>query len=223
MRFARGRRGNAETGIKITGIAGAGGGTGVTHLSLMLANYLQGVCRKRTAVLECNDHGDFSRFGEACTGQTGPRTCYGIQQVDYYPGAAAGRLMECQKAEYEHVVIDFGIVKEMTCVELMRCSTVWILMSFSEWQMEAFWELMRSEGFSLKESWQFFTVFGSEESRTEWNKRRKPKITRVPLSADAFSVTRELMDWMETVTDHGSFPGSVSRRSLLKGKEKSFH
>ena len=147
MRFARGRRGNAETGIKITGIAGAGGGTGVTHLSLMLANYLQGVCRKRTAVLEWNDHGDFSRFGEACTGQTGPRTCYGIQQVDYYPGAAAGRLMECQKAEYEHVVIDFGIVKEMTCVELMRCSTVWILMSFSEWQMEAFLELMRSEGF----------------------------------------------------------------------------
>ncbi len=223
MRFAKSRRGNKETGVRITGIAGAGKGTGVTHASLMLANYLQGVCGRRTAVLEWNDHGDFRRLGKLCTGRAGEQVCYGIQQVDYYPGADAGRLMECRKAEYEQIVIDFGVIKEMTCVELMRCTTVWILMSFSEWQMEAFWELVGSKESSVTESWQFFTVFGSEESRTEWNKRRKPKITRIPLSVDAFTVTRELMEWMETVAGQGSFPGNVSRRGLLKGKEKSRH
>ena len=40
MRFAKGRFGGGETEPWIIGLAGAGRGTGVTHLTLMLANYL---------------------------------------------------------------------------------------------------------------------------------------------------------------------------------------
>lgn len=218
MRFAKGRFGGGETEPWIIGLAGAGRGTGVTHLTLMLANYLCSAQGRKTAVLEWNDHGDFDRLGILCTGEEKEKDRYRILQADYYPRAEAGRLMRCLGEGYERVLIDFGVLDEMTETELTRCRAVWILISFSEWQMEAFWELMRSRESPGRESWQFFAAFGSEESRAEWNKRRRPKIERVPLSADAFTVTRELMGWMETALDRSPFSGDVSRKSLLRGK-----
>lgn len=218
MRFARGPLGEGETKPWIIGLAGAGRGTGVTHLTLMLANYLCSAQGRKTAVLEWNDHGDFDRLGILCTGEEKGRDRYRILKADYYPRADGGRLRECLGAGYERVLIDFGALNEKTETELTRCRAVWILMSFSEWQMEAFWELLRSRESPVRESWQLFAAFGSEESRTEWNKRRRPRIERVPLSADAFTITREMMDWMETALGRSPFSGNVSRKSLLRGK-----
>ncbi len=210
-------KGFARRGAKprITGIAGVGRGVGATHLTLLAANYLQSVERKRTAVLEWNSHGDFSRLGKMCTGQLQDACCYRILNVDYYPRADSGRLMECLAGEYEEILIDFGSMKKQVCVELTRCSAVWIVMSFSEWQMDAFWKIAESEGDAERGSWKFLTAFGSEESRKEWNKRRKPEVWRIPFSADAFTVTRELIGWMETTLMQGSFSDGVSRKNLL--------
>lgn len=220
MRFRKDRFLKKKSGTQVIGIAGAGRGVGVTHTALMLANYLQSVCGVRTAVLEWNGHGDFSRFAQLCTGQKKDRESCRIQKVDYYPQADAGSLMKCVSAGYERVLIDFGAMEEVPDVEWMRCNAVWVLMSFSEWQMEAFWELAKEKESSMKESWQVFTVFGSEESRIEWNRRRKPEVLRIPLSVDAFTVTREVMEWADRMTGGGSFSGNVSRQNLLKRKRK---
>ena len=190
---------------------------GVTHITLMTANYLQAVQGKRTAVLEWNSHGDFERLGKLCTGQLRDVNCYRIQQVDYYPHADGGRLMECLNAGYQEILIDFGSIEKQVYVELTRCSAVWIVMSFSEWQMDAFWEIAGSKEDAGKKSWRFLTAFGSEESRIQWNKRRNPKILRIPFSADAFTVTRELMEWEKTALMESSFSENVSQRNLLKG------
>lgn len=174
---------------------------GTTHLALLLANYLQGVWRKKTAVLEWNSHGDFSRLGRVCTGQQGDKECFRIQKVDYYPQAESSRLMKCVEAGYQEVVIDFGAIREEVFVEFMRCGFIWIVVSFSEWQMEAFGEFTGSKVSKGSRDWQFFSAFGSEESRKEWNKRRKPEVLSIPFSADAFTVTRTLMRWMETALE----------------------
>lgn len=194
---------------------------GVTHLALLAANYLQGVQGKKTAVLEWNDHGDFNRLGKICTGQMHNTSCYRIQHVDYYPQAEGGRLMECMAAGYQEILIDFGSVEKQVFIELTRCSVVWLIVSFSEWQMDAFWEIAGSKDHAGKESWQFLAAFGSEESRKQWNKRHKPKILRIPFSADAFTITRDMLEWMETTWMHGSFSDGVSRAKLLKRKKKS--
>ncbi|MCI9147010.1 MAG: hypothetical protein HFG73_01910 [Hungatella sp.] len=193
---------------------------GVTHLALLAANYLRGAEGKKTAVLEWNNHGDFGRLGRMCTGQLRDISCYRIQDVDYYPQADGSRLVECLKAGYQEILIDFGSIEEQVYIELTRCGVVWIVMSFSEWQMEAFKEIAESKEEAKSVSWQFLTVFGSEESRREWNKRQNPKILRIPFSADAFTVTRELMEWMETTFMQSSFSGNVSRKNLLKRKKK---
>jgi len=209
-----------EMGPKITGIAGAGRSVGATHLALLAANYLQAVRGRKTAVLEWNSHGDFGRLGKMCTGRLRDAGCYQIQDVDYFPQADGSRLAECLTAQYQEILIDFGPMIKEVCIELARCSVVWIVMSFSEWQMDAFWEVVESKEDARRECWKFLTAFGSEESRTEWNKRRKPNVWRIPFSADAFTVTRELMEWMETTLMQDSFSGNVSQRNLLKGMKK---
>lgn len=188
---------------------------------MLAANYFQAVLGEKTAVLEWNDHGDFQRLGRMCTGRLPDTGCYRIQNVDYYPQADAGRLVECLEAGYQEILIDFGSVERQVSIELARCGVVWIVMSFSEWQMDAFWELAESKEDTKRESWQFLTVFGSEESRTEWNRRRKPKVRQIPFSADAFTVTRELIEWMETTLMRRSFSDSVSRKNLRKGRKRS--
>lgn len=190
----------------------------MTHLALLAANYLQGVLRKKTAVLEWNDHGDFSRFGNMCSGHLRDKHCYCIQNVDYYPRADGSRLKECLESGYQEILIDFGLLDEQVCVELTRCSAVWIIMSFSEWQMDGFEEIVKSGGVTKGTGWLFLTVFGSEESRIEWNKRRQPKILRIPFSADAFTVTNEVIEWSNAVFMQSSFSGNVSRQNLRKRK-----
>ena len=206
---------------RISGIAGAGRGVGVTHLALLAANYMQGVQGKRTAVLEWNAHRDFDRLGKMCTGQLKEADCYRIQQVDYYPRAEGGRLMECLAAGYQEILIDFGSLEKQVSIELTRCSDVWFIVSFSEWQMDAFRDFAKSKERAGTKSWRFLAAFGSEEARREWNKRQKPEVLRIPFSADAFTITRDLMEWMETTLTHSSFSGDVSQGSLPGWKKKS--
>lgn len=165
----------------------------------MLANYLRSVCKKRTAVLEWNDHGDFARFGKICVRQKTDRACWRIQGVDFYSQADTGRLAECLAAGYQEILIDFGVAEKTIYEELLRCSMVLMVVSFSEWQMDAFWDSAEPEKFAEKESWKFLAAFGSEESRREWNRRRKPKVLRIPLSVDAFTITGELIEWMRNI------------------------
>ena len=180
---------------EVIGIVGVGRGVGTTHLGLLLANYLQGGWGRKTAVLEWNNHGDFSRFRKQCTGQMEVKECFRIQKVDYYSQAESSQLMRCMETGYQEVVIDFGTIREEIFVEFMRCNTVWAVVSFSEWQIDAFWEFAEAKESKRNRSWQFFSAFGSEESRKEWNKRRKPEVLQIPFSADAFTITRPLMGW----------------------------
>ena len=129
--------------------------------------------------------------------------------------------MRCMETGYQEVVIDFGTIREEIFVEFMRCNTVWAVVSFSEWQIDAFWEFAEAKESKRNRSWQFFSAFGSEESRKEWNKRRKPEVLQIPFSADAFTITRPLMGWMEKALEQSSFSGNVSQKNLQKRTGKA--
>lgn len=77
---------------------GCGRGVGTSHLAVALANYLTGVKRKKTALLEWNSHDDFQIL-ERFAGKNGRREAAGqkktersrnksdrfrIMEVDYY-------------------------------------------------------------------------------------------------------------------------------------------
>ena len=53
-------------GCRVVGITGTGRGTGVTHLSVLAANYMASALQRRTAVIEWNDHGAWKTMKDIC-------------------------------------------------------------------------------------------------------------------------------------------------------------
>lgn len=181
------------------GIIGQGRGTGVTHFCILLANYLSGVKRKKTAVLEWNTHHDFEKMRRIC--QAGKMQKFRVLEVDYYANADAAVLLECMKQNYHHIIIDFGEMTEGNRPEFFRCDQTWTVVSLSEWQMDACWKLCEETGEVEKERWKIFVAFGSEETRKEWKRRRNLSLIRIPLSVDAFTITGELLSWFSHLMD----------------------
>ncbi len=184
---------------RLLGAVGVGRGVGVTHLCLLMANYLCSGCGKRTAVLEWNEHGDFARFGNVCTGSGQTESRYQIQDVDFYPESCSSKLAECLGRGYQEILIDFGSLSEEIYPELMYCQKIFCVVSFSEWQEGVFGKKRIWAEYAGKNGWLCLTAFGSEESRIRWNKRRHPFIQRIPFSADAFTVTEQVINWMRQI------------------------
>ena len=98
---------------------------------------------------------------------------------------------------YEKIVVDFGALGEQKKAELLRCQKVYLVISFSEWQEGAFGNQNDWEQEAVTYGWHCLAAFGSEESRNKWNQVRHPAVDRIPLSADAFSIVPEQIQWLD--------------------------
>ena len=180
-----------ETKARLTGIAGIGKSVGCTHFTIMYANYLAGFCRKKTAVIEWNNSGDFERIEKVCTGRVEEyRPCH-ILEADYYKNAGEKDMGLILDENYEEILIDFGPLDDMSGNEFRRCEKKFMVVSFSEWQQEIIRESVCEKYRAEKKGWQFVASFGSEETRKEFERRFGISAKRIPFSADAFSVTTE--------------------------------
>lgn len=161
----------------------------MTHLAVWTANYLTGVQREKTAVLERNDHGDFMRMVHFCEGSRRKDGPYGILGADYYPQAGGRELADCLNGDYRYIIADYGEITGQGLLDCVRCDRKVIVGSLSEWQAESFLETVREER-KRDKSWRYVIAFGSEEARGEMEKRFRIPIQRVPESVDVFVITR---------------------------------
>lgn len=171
---------------------------GTTHLAVWLSHYLTGVQQKRVVVLEWNNHGDFARMGQFCTAQKKTSGVFRILEVDYVEAAGAGELAACLNAEYHYIIVDFGEITETGLAECVRCDRKVMVGSMSEWQAGVFLE-EAGRAVKREKGWSYVTAFGSEETRREWEKMFRCPCLRIPVSEDAFAVTRTDMVFFETL------------------------
>ncbi len=169
---------------------GASAGIGTTHFVLLLSNYLTGFKRKPTAVLEWNRHGDFCRLGKVCLGQSKPAEHYRILGADYFPGANEETLIKCMNGPFAELIFDYGREEDGGWTGLIRCHKKILIVSFSEWQIEAAIRLFQKPK-PEKEGWYYFASFGSDESRKEAERRLGLSVWKVPYLPDAYGVTKE--------------------------------
>ncbi len=95
-----------QRGTKIIGIVGTNRGVGVTHVCIMLAEYLALDKGVFVAILECNDHGDFKWMETNLFGKgTFP---YLFHQVHYFTAVNLEYLEEIMKENYTYLILDFG-------------------------------------------------------------------------------------------------------------------
>ena len=159
-------------------------------MTIWLANYLAGVCQKKTVILEMNNHGDFQRIGRFCGGLTSKKNFYQILDVDYYSQANAKNFAECLNGDYHHILVDYGEITEQNLYDCTRCNRKIIVGSLSEWQAEAFLEFAASEK-KRDTSWNYAAAFGSEQTRKQIEKCFHIRIWRIPGSVDAFTINRD--------------------------------
>lgn len=169
------------------GIIGSCRSVGVTHLAVWTANYLTGVRRERTAVLEWNTHGDFDRMGQFCKGD-GKKGLYRILEVDYYAQAGMEELADCLNKDYQYIIVDYGEITGHKLLDCARCDLKVIVGSLSEWQAEAFLKIIREDE-KRDRSWKYAAAFGSEETRESIEKSYRIPVWRIPCAKDAFAIT----------------------------------
>ncbi len=195
MRFRKKSEKVPAKKVIVTGVAGAGISVGCTHFAIMLANYLAGYLRKKTAVLEFNDSGDFARLERVCTGSVSEEKAFKILEADYFKAADDGDLLSAVNAGYEEIVIDFGDYLSSDQTDFARCDRQFLIGSFSEWQQERFRESGMFKTSADNKSRKYLAVFGSEETGKEFLRRYRIDAHRIPFSADAFAVTRECAEF----------------------------
>ena len=137
-------------GCRVVGITGTGRGTGVTHLSVLAANYMASALQRRTAVIEWNDHGTWKTMKDICQAGSAKQADsadyrYKIFGVTYYMQGAPRVLASCLDGTYDEIIIDFGELRPSIRAEWLRCEVKIVMTALSEWKLEAFLELLSEE------------------------------------------------------------------------------
>lgn len=187
-----------EESVRLIGIGGVSHGVGCTHVSVMLLNYLAGYQRRKAALLEWNDSGDFEKLEKICTGKIQEGAKFRVLDGDFYKAVNAEIFADVLQSNYQDILIDFGVLEKQRFSDFLRCEKQFVLGSFSEWQETAFREFVRKNAVDGN-SWRYLASFGSEETRREFMRRPGVFVWRVPFSADAFSVTKECAHFFRTL------------------------
>lgn len=178
----------------LIGVAGSGRCVGVTHFSILLANYLTGVSAGKTAVLEWNDSGDLGRIQKIYSTRTvtnRQNQTFITYGVSYYNKAGRKELLECQRQGFNTVILDFGVYGDGNEEDFSRCDRKFLLGAFSEWKLEAFTEQISRTRRDC--GWEYFSAFGNEETADMIMRCLKVRVNRIPWQPDAFTITGEVM------------------------------
>lgn len=114
---------------KSIGIAGSIRGSGVTHLSVALANYAASGLGKKTAYLELHANGEIAHWKKA-----GAEGYFIDKKIHYYPKLKREQIPILLNCDYECVIMDFG--DEYICFrkELLCCDKKVFLLNLNLWQ-----------------------------------------------------------------------------------------
>lgn len=118
--------------------------------------------------------------------------------ADYYATANAGVWMDCMNRSYQRVILDCGEVSENSLYDCARCDRTVVVGSLTEWQLTGFLEFFKRKA-KPDINWKYAAVFGSDEARKQLEKRFCRKILKIPLSVDAFAISRTDMDFFITL------------------------
>lgn len=176
------------------GVIGAGPGCGVTHFTLLYANHLAAVERRRTAVLEWGRSHAIGKLCRVCTGKerggegadSGPVR---ILEVDYLTDSRAKELAWCQKEGYDQILLDLGDFKDADQTAFLQCTEKYFLGALNEWKLDELlaWEEQMRGG---KGHWTFLAAFGSGEARREIRRRFGISFGQIPYAPDVFTIER---------------------------------
>lgn len=158
----------------------------------MLGNYLGSKEKKKTAIVEVNNHNDFVEVQRFYTeiksyGNLGEK--FKIANTTYYKSVSETQLTKILNEEYEYVIYDFGSDYISNQNEFLRCGNKIVVGILCEWkntQYDFFLCDLKEE--RKKGKWEYLSVFADEYVQNSISKKHKIKIKKIPLEPDAFTI-----------------------------------
>lgn len=127
---------NEDTAIKTIGITGVQKGAGVTHLSIMLGNYIRAKLNKNVTILEMNQSAAFKELKEYYLAKHKHEQEYdtfSISEVTYYYKVEKEMLGMIFNLCRDYVIIDFGEINEECTKEFLKCNIKIVVGNLNPW------------------------------------------------------------------------------------------
>ena len=175
------------------GIIGAVPGSGVTTMSVALANYLSGITRKKIAVYEHNGNRTFMKM----TDNLNKKDIVEHNGCVYYPKGTIS-LASIYNKGYDVVVVDFGSEKQAIS-EFARCTYRIVLGSLEPWNYNMYGQFCRmSEEIGGSDTW-LWILNGDEKTIKRYKKNSKELIKKRPFIDNPFLIGTSLIEFFEVL------------------------
>lgn len=169
----------------------------MTHLTIALANYCSSKLRKSTACLEINHTGAFNRLS-AFTSEKTPYSklkadpVISIYNVDYYPTISLENIPEIFGKGYCYLLLDFGVLTDLTFHEFLRCDRKIVIGSLSPWKEDLYHQFFNN--YLLQMQWNSFVclvLFGEKQDIHRFSGKYHISMKQVPFIRNPFHITQE--------------------------------
>lgn len=105
-------------------------GTGTTHVSLTLANYLCSKMGMKTAYIELNATNQIRALNKKQGTQV-----FSYRGIDIFPNTSVTSLSEILGFNYQYFILDMGVLNTHTTQEFLRCDKPLLVCSPSKWKL----------------------------------------------------------------------------------------
>lgn len=187
----------AETKVRTFGVMGSEPGTGVTHLSILLANYLS-VRRHKTILAEAGMRDTFYALAEQYFENPKDSFFFQMHGVTYVSHTEAKQLAELCNQDYTAVVVDFGTAYEDFYESFLYMDTKIIVGNLSDWHRNSLIQFMQKV--LPEKQWKYYTVFGGGKAEKRFEKEFHIKVERIPYMPDPYCIKREQFDFFKKLS-----------------------
>lgn len=185
----------AHQGKLVIGILGTHKGAGVTHLGILLANYLSEWLGRKTAFLECYPQKDLQYLQYYFYGETEgmeEKDCFPIHRVTYHNNVKEQAIAEIIGDDYDCVILDLGTDFQKSKNEFLRCDKKIVVSSLTIWkrhELENF--LQKTNHIKYNEQWTFVIPFGQSRVIKKAAKELHREIYGGSYEPDPFSLSTD--------------------------------
>lgn len=174
------------------GIMGTQRGVGVTHLAIMLGNYINAKYYKSTAILEINQTGAFEElrksYVDKCHEHQGFYT-FSIAGVTYYYKVKKEMLGMIYSQKLEYLIIDFGEMEIDYTQEFLKCNIKIVVGNLNPWNSSRLIHYMEAFiAMDYMKKIKYVTRFGTYEDIRQINNIYKTSISAAPFEPDPFLI-----------------------------------
>lgn len=139
-------------------LAGLKRGAGVTHISILLATYFREVQGAKTAIIEWNKQGDFTRLEEIMYGYT--KDCFTIHGIDYFRYCDKNKLRDFIYMNYNYIILDLGVEIKNNEELIENCEEKLFIGNLQYWEQEPYIFL---SNYYKNYNWTFVNNLGIKE------------------------------------------------------------